>query len=85
MTAPTTACFARHTAPQRARPSSSRSSGRWPCRRRPAFTQDLDLFTSYYFCVTVLGTVGLGDTTPVTTFARSVSMAQMVVDRGSSP
>lgn len=47
-----------------------------------AFTEDLDLFTSYYFTVTVLGTVGFGDITPVTTFARSISMAQMVVDLG---
>lgn len=47
-----------------------------------AFSEDLDLFTSYYFTVTVLGTVGFGDITPVTTFARSISMAQMVVDLG---
>lgn len=47
-----------------------------------AFSEHLDLFTSYYFTVTVLGTVGFGDITPVTTFARSVSMAQMVVDLG---
>lgn len=47
-----------------------------------AFTENLDLFTSYYFTVTVLGTVGFGDITPVTTLARSVSMVQMVVDLG---
>ena len=47
-----------------------------------AFSERLDLFTSYYFTVTVLGTVGFGDITPVTTLARSISMAQMVVDLG---
>ena len=47
-----------------------------------AFSEYLDLFTSYYFAVTVLGTVGFGDITPVTTFARAVSMVQMIVDLG---
>jgi hypothetical protein len=47
-----------------------------------AFSEDLDLFTSYYFTVTVLGTVGFGDITPVTTFARAISMVQMIVDLG---
>lgn len=47
-----------------------------------AFTENLDLFTSYYFTVTVLGTVGFGDITPVTTLARSISMVQMIVDLG---
>ena len=47
-----------------------------------SFSEDLDLFTSYYFTVTVLGTVGFGDITPVTILARSVSMVQMVVDLG---
>jgi len=47
-----------------------------------AFTQELDLFTSYYFTVTVLGTVGFGDITPVTVPARSVAMIQMVIDIG---
>ena len=47
-----------------------------------AFSENLDLFTSYYFAVTVLGTVGFGDITPVTTFARAVSMVQMIVDLG---
>lgn len=47
-----------------------------------AFTENLDLFTAYYFSVTVLGTVGFGDITPVTTFARAISMVQMIVDLG---
>lgn len=47
-----------------------------------AFTEYLDLFTAYYFAVTVLGTVGFGDITPVTTFARAISMVQMIVDLG---
>jgi len=47
-----------------------------------SFSEDLDLFTAYYFTVTVLGTVGFGDITPVTILARSVSMVQMIVDLG---
>ncbi|MGI9195990.1 MAG: potassium channel family protein [Candidatus Nanopelagicales bacterium] len=47
-----------------------------------AFSEKLDLFTSYYFTVTILGTVGFGDITPVTVLARSVSMVQMLVDLG---
>ena len=47
-----------------------------------SFSQELDLFTAYYFTVTVLGTVGFGDITPVTILARSVSMVQMIVDLG---
>lgn len=45
-----------------------------------AFTEPLDAFTSYYFALTVLATVGFGDITPSTTLARSVTMAQMAVD-----
>lgn len=45
-----------------------------------AFTEPLDAFSSYYFALTVLATVGFGDITPSTTLARSVTMAQMAVD-----
>lgn len=45
-----------------------------------AFTEPLDPFTSYYFSLTVLATVGFGDITPVTTLARSVTMVQMALD-----
>lgn len=45
-----------------------------------AFTEQLDPFTSYYFALTVLATVGFGDITPVTTLARSVTMVQMALD-----
>lgn len=45
-----------------------------------AFTEPLDAFTSYYFALTVLATVGFGDITPVTTMARAVTMVQMALD-----
>ena len=45
-----------------------------------AFTEQLDPFTSYYFSLTVLATVGFGDITPVSTAARSVTMVQMALD-----
>lgn len=45
-----------------------------------AFTEPLDAFTSYYFALTVLATVGFGDITPVTTTARAVTMVQMALD-----
>lgn len=45
-----------------------------------AFTEPLDAFTSYYFALTVLATVGFGDITPVTTVARAVTMVQMALD-----
>lgn len=45
-----------------------------------AFTEHLDAFTSYYFALTVLATVGFGDITPATTVARSATMVQMAVD-----
>lgn len=45
-----------------------------------AFTEPLDAFTSFYFALTVLATVGFGDITPVTTMARSVTMIQMALD-----
>jgi voltage-gated potassium channel len=47
---------------------------------RRAFTEELDAFSSYYFALTVLATVGFGDITPVTTLARSVTMVQMALD-----
>lgn len=45
-----------------------------------AFTEPLDAFTSYYFALTVLATVGFGDITPVSTVARAVTMVQMALD-----
>ena len=49
--------------------------------RDPAsFTEPLDAFTSYYFALTVLATVGFGDITPVDTLARSLTMVQMALD-----
>jgi voltage-gated potassium channel len=45
-----------------------------------AFTEPLNAFTSYYFALTVLATVGVGDITPVTTVARAVTMVQMALD-----
>lgn len=45
-----------------------------------SFTEVLDPFTSYYFSLTVLATVGFGDITPVSTAARSVTMVQMALD-----
>lgn len=45
-----------------------------------AFTEPLDAFTSYYFAVTVLATVGFGDITPVITPARAFTMVQMIID-----
>lgn len=45
-----------------------------------SFTEALDHFTSYYFALTVLATVGFGDITPVTVLARSLTMVQMALD-----
>ena len=45
-----------------------------------AFTEPLDAFSSFYFALTVLATVGFGDITPVTTPARAVTMVQMALD-----
>lgn len=45
-----------------------------------AFTEQLTGFTSYYFSLTVLATVGFGDITPKTVSARSVTMLQMALD-----
>ncbi|MFZ8909409.1 MAG: potassium channel family protein [Candidatus Nanopelagicales bacterium] len=45
-----------------------------------AFNEELNSFTTYYFTVTVLGTVGFGDITPVSVLARSVAMTQMLFD-----
>jgi voltage-gated potassium channel len=45
-----------------------------------AFTEPLTSFTSYYFALTVLATVGFGDITPVSTVARSITMVQMAFD-----
>jgi len=45
-----------------------------------SFTEPLTGFTSYYFSLTVLATVGFGDITPKTVSARSVTMVQMALD-----
>lgn len=45
-----------------------------------AFSEPLDAFSSFYFALTVLATVGFGDITPVTTAARAVTMVQMALD-----
>ena len=42
------------------------------------FSAQLDYFTSVYFAMTVLSTVGFGDIVPATTAARSLAMVQMV-------
>ena len=45
-----------------------------------SFTEPLTGFTSYYFSLTVLATVGFGDITPKTVSASSVTMVQMALD-----
>jgi hypothetical protein len=45
-----------------------------------AFTEVLTPFSSMYFSLTILATVGFGDIAPSTVPARSVAMAQMVLD-----
>jgi hypothetical protein len=45
-----------------------------------AFTEPLDSFSSYYFSLTVLATVGFGDIAPNTVMARSFAMVQMALD-----
>lgn len=45
-----------------------------------AFTEVLTPFSSMYFSLTILATVGFGDIAPHTVMARSVAMAQMVLD-----
>jgi len=45
-----------------------------------SFTEPLTGFSSYYFSLTVLATVGFGDITPVTTSARTITMVQMALD-----
>lgn len=44
-----------------------------------AFTEDLSHFSAMYFALTVLATVGFGDITPVSDFARLVTMIQMAL------
>lgn len=44
-----------------------------------AFTEELSPFTSLYFAITVLSTVGFGDITPVTVPARAITMIQMAL------
>lgn len=45
-----------------------------------AFTEVLTPFSSMYFALTVLATVGFGDIAPNTVQARGVAMAQMVLN-----
>lgn len=45
-----------------------------------SFTQPLDRAASVYFTITVLATVGFGDIAPVSSGARLVASAQMVLD-----
>ena len=45
-----------------------------------SFTEALSRLDAAYLAVTVLSTVGFGDITPVTESARSLVMAQMLVD-----
>lgn len=45
-----------------------------------AFTEVLTPFSSMYFSLTILATVGFGDIAPNTISARSVAMAQMVLN-----
>jgi voltage-gated potassium channel len=45
-----------------------------------AFTEPLNSFSSYYFSLTVLATVGFGDIAPNTVMARSFAMVQMALD-----
>jgi hypothetical protein len=45
-----------------------------------AFTEVLTPFSSIYFSLTILATVGFGDIAPSSVPARSVAMAQMVLD-----
>lgn len=45
-----------------------------------SFTEELDFFSSVYFSLTILATVGFGDITPVTDTARLLTMMQMVLD-----
>ena len=45
-----------------------------------SFTESLSRLDAAYLAVTVLATVGFGDITPVTELARSLVMAQMLVD-----
>ena len=44
-----------------------------------SFSEQLNHFTAMYFALTVLSTVGFGDITPVTNFARLVVMIQMAL------
>jgi len=45
-----------------------------------SFTEELTFFSSVYFSLTILATVGFGDITPVTETARLLTMTQMVLD-----
>ena len=45
-----------------------------------SFSEDLDFFSSLYFSLTVLSTVGFGDITPESPLARGVTMLQMALD-----
>jgi voltage-gated potassium channel len=45
-----------------------------------SFSEPLDSFSSYYYSLTVLATVGFGDIAPSTVPSRSVTMLQMALD-----
>lgn len=45
-----------------------------------AFSEPLTHFSSYYFALTILATVGFGDITPVSDTARLIAMTQMALD-----
>jgi len=45
-----------------------------------SFTEPMDMLNSYYYSLTVLSTLGLGDITPVTQNAKIFTMAQILCD-----
>ena len=45
-----------------------------------SFTQELDRSDAMYFTITVFATVGFGDITAVSTYARTLVSAQMILD-----
>ncbi len=47
---------------------------------QPAFSESLTRTDALYFTITVFSTVGFGDITPLTQYARTMTMAQMIGD-----
>ncbi|NQU37321.1 MAG: two pore domain potassium channel family protein [Actinobacteria bacterium] len=45
-----------------------------------SFTEPMDMLNSYYYSLTVLSTLGLGDIAPITTNAKIFTMAQIICD-----